>query len=143
MTAIPTTTIGGGGAASSSWCRVDLASLNIPDMVSFGLLLFAILIEPRDVPMFPQIHLDFTKWQNILCQPVLDQIIMECIRKRLDPELEWTEIRGRLQPLHLFGHQWLMTIRRRQRELVSIERTYPSPALPPLSSPLSDMGTYI
>lgn len=79
-------------------------------MVTLRFLLLAVLVEPRDVAVLPQIDLDLAKGQDVLGQAMLDQRVMEGVGEGLDTELEGPELGRGLEPLHLFGHEGLMAI---------------------------------
>lgn len=79
-------------------------------MVPFRLLLLAIFIKTRDIPMFPKVEFDFSKRENIFCETVLDQGVVEGVGEGLDPEFEGPEFGRGFEAFHFFGHKRLVYV---------------------------------
>lgn len=66
--------------------------------------------------MFPKVEFDFSKREDILCETMLDQGVMEGVGEGLDPEFEGPEFGRGFEALHFLGHKRLVAIVRWMRE---------------------------
>ena len=60
--------------------------------------------------MFPKVEFDFSKRENILCETVLDQGVVEGVGEGLDTKFEGPEFGRGFESFHFFGHKRLVAI---------------------------------
>lgn len=60
--------------------------------------------------MFPKVEFDFSKRENILCETVLNQGVVEGVGEGLDPEFEGPEFGRGFEAFHFFGHKRLVSV---------------------------------